>query len=147
MNKIEYREKNKEKMKEHKKEYYEKNKEQIKEQKIEYRENNKDKIKAQNKIYCEKNKAKIKEYAKIYGQTEAGKKSSRISKWKHRGVICDDWDNLYERYVKCCICEDCGKDGIEGKNKHLDHEHLTGLFRNVLCLSCNIKRGFKDKLK
>ena len=99
------------------------------------------------KIYCEKNKEKRKEYNKIFSQTEAGKKSHTISKWKNRGVKHDDFSSLYDYYLNCKNCEECGKEDITRNNKHLDHDHDTGLFRNVLCLSCNIKRGFKDKLK
>jgi gas vesicle protein len=53
--KKEYREDNKEKIKEQKKEYYEDNKEKIKQ----YLENNKEKIKEQMKEYREDNKEKI----------------------------------------------------------------------------------------
>jgi DNA repair exonuclease SbcCD ATPase subunit len=60
----EYRENNKEKLKEYSKEYCENNKEKIAEYKKEYCEKNKDKIRKRNKEYREKNKEKIKEYRK-----------------------------------------------------------------------------------
>jgi hypothetical protein len=117
-----------EKNKEHKKEYYEKNKEQIQE-------------------YYEKNKEQIKEYNKEYSQTEAGKKSNRINNWKQIGVKSEDYNALYEYYINCKYCENCDIELIEGNygaNKRcLDHCHKTGLFRNVLCHICNIKRRMK----
>ena len=112
--------------KEYSKKYYEKNKEKKKE-------------------YNEKNKEKYKEYHKEYRQTEAGKKSNRIRKWKHRGLIHDNYDELYEYYLNCKNCEKCSvelTDGnISSNRKCMDHSHITGEFRNILCHSCNSKRG------
>jgi hypothetical protein len=132
-----YYEANKQKIKEQKKEYREANKEKIKEQKKEYHVKNKERIKEQKKEYREKNKEKIKEY----NQTEDRKKSNKISDWKHKGVISNDYNALYEKYINTNECELCsisitsGK-GITGK-KHLDHCHVTGEFRNILCGVCN----------
>ena len=129
----EYREKNKEKIKE----YRENNKDQMKE----YNKNNLEQLKEQKKEYYETNKEKIKEYSK----TEQGRKISRISDWKRSGVINNDFTSLYEHYINCNKCENCNIELIEGmygSNKRcLDHDHETGLFRNVLCNTCNIKRG------
>ena len=73
-----------------------------------------------------------------------GKKSIRISDWKLSGVKCDDWNELYEYYVNCWECENCGVELIEGlygnNKKCLDHCHITGKFRNVLCHYCNLLR-------
>jgi hypothetical protein len=71
----EYREENREKIKqinkeyhennkEKRKEYCEKNKEKIKEQRKEYWEKNKEKLREQRKEYCEKNKEKLREQIK-----------------------------------------------------------------------------------
>jgi 2-polyprenyl-3-methyl-5-hydroxy-6-metoxy-1,4-benzoquinol methylase len=140
-------EQKKERRKERDKKYYEANKQKIKEQSKEYREANKEKIKEQqkgyNKKYDEKNKEKLKEYRKEYYQTENRKKSNRISGWKRNGVISDDYNALYEKYINtnqcelCSISITCGK-GLTGK-KHLDHCHITGKFRNILCGHCNTK--------
>ena len=61
-----YREANKDKKKEKDKIYRESNKDKIKEQKKLYYEKNKDKVKEQIKLYCEANKNKIKEQKKLY---------------------------------------------------------------------------------
>ena len=85
-----------------------------------------------------------KEYHKEYRQTEAGIKSYRISNWKTIGVKHDDYSSLYNYYLNCEKCENCSIEFIEGNyganKKCLDHDHETGLFRNVLCNRCNIKR-------
>jgi len=122
-----------EQRKEYMKKYYEANKEKIKERRKEHD------IK-----YREKNKEKIKESNKKYSKTEEGKKSIRIKNWKIKGVICEDFNKLYDYYLNCWNCEECGIElvkGIYGANKKcLDHNHKTGQFRNVLCNTCNIKR-------
>ena len=127
----EYRAKNKEKIKEYQKEWREKNKEYDKE----WREKNKEKI-----------KEKRKEYNKEYVKTPNGKKKITICSWKEIGLISEDYDSLYQKYIESKNCEECGceygkyKDG-SGKWRCMDHCHITGVFRNFLCNRCNIRRG------
>ena len=93
------------------------------------------------KQYHQKNKDKIKEYY----QTPQGKKTRRISKWKHRGVIHQNFDELYEKYINTEHCELCSVKLTEGKRTNttrvLDHDHESGEFRNIICHYCNIRRG------
>jgi hypothetical protein len=73
---------------------------------------------------------------KIYGTPQY--KSQLISHWKRWGVICEDFDMLYQEYIKKTKCEHCGKDFKSTKDRHLDHDHSTGLFRAVVCQACNV---------
>jgi hypothetical protein len=107
----------------------------------EYHMENRDKIRERNKQHYQKNKDKIKEYH----QTPQGIKSCRITNWKKRGVVCDDFDAMYDHYTKTAFCDICRcelsiKKERSSNTKCLDHCHDTGLFRNILCLSCNVKR-------
>ena len=128
-----------------------------------YYEKNRNEKLAKFKNYYEENKIKIlneraelreteeyKERIKNYMSSEAGKKSRRIASWKYYGVISDDYEALYTKWKETTHCEECNTElvgGSRGKNKKvLDHDHKTGLFRNILCNSCNIKQGFKDRL-
>jgi len=110
----------------------------------EYREKNKERIKEYQKEYNEKNKEKIREYNKVYNQSPTRKKSFRIGQWKRYGVIHDDFDELYEKYINTEFCELCNCKLTEDKTstkttRCLDHCHETGEFRNVLCWDCNIR--------
>jgi flagellar biosynthesis GTPase FlhF len=125
--------------KEWRREYYQKNKEKEKEQCKEYKENNKEKIKEQRKEYKKNNKKKIKEYS----QSENGKKRHTISNWKRQGLIYDDYDKLYDKYITSEFCENCEikfEEKIGKYHRCMDHDHTTGVFRNFLCNYCNLNR-------
>ena len=85
-----------------------------------------------------------KEKYKLWYYSYDSIKTRRICDWKRMGVICDDWDTLYEKYISTTHCELCNIELTEGKRslttRCLDHNHDTGLFRNVVCHSCNIRR-------
>ena len=94
----------------------------------------------------EKRKQYHKKYYKEYNQSDKGIKLFRISNWKKSGLICDNFEALYEHYLKTAYCDACKVELTYDKittptRKCLDHCHETGLFRNILCHSCNVKRG------
>jgi len=136
--------KHKERYKEQHKKWTEENKEYVKEYNKEWREENKE----YKQKYYEKNKERIKQKDKEYSQTDKGKKSHRISTWKRYGLICEDYDKIYEIYVNTNECDNCGIELIEGmycsNKKCIDHSHKTGLFRNILCHKCNTIRHYYE---
>ena len=80
---------------------------------------------------------------RVYSQSPAGKKTSRIHQWKHLGIISDDWDALYERFMSTTHCEKCSVLLTEGRSrtgKCIDHDHSIKdrpNVRAVLCRTCN----------
>ena len=64
-------------------------------------------------------------------------KQSTIKNWKRIGLIYDDYDDLYEVYIKTMNCGHCNKEFKSTHHRQMDHDHTTGLFRNVVCASCN----------
>ena len=85
----EYREQNKEKLKE----YFEQNREKIKEYRKEYREQNREKIKEYRKEYYEQNREKIneknKEYKKEYREQNREKLKEQKKEYNSQRVTCD----------------------------------------------------------
>ena len=111
-----------------------------------YREDNIEEIKEREKEYREEHKEERKEYNKNYKKTPKGKRIQRISKWKRSGMIEPDggWEAFAEMVENTKNCESCNVeltiDKIMTKTTRcVDHSHITGLFRNVLCHSCNLK--------
>jgi hypothetical protein len=101
----------------------------------------KEEIKEKQKEWYLKNKKRIleerKKYQKEYNQTSNRKKAYTIHNWKKRGVIHEDINKLYEHYLNTTECDICKVEFNEKNWKCLDHDHDTGLFRNVLCNNCN----------
>ena len=113
-----------------------------------YYEKNKEELATRQKEYNEKHKVERAAYNKVYNQTPEGKKLSRIRQWKRAGIISDDWNSLYEKFINTKNCEDCNVElTVDRYNtpttRCLDHNHsITDKpnVRNILCVACNNKR-------
>ena len=125
------------------KEYRLKNKEKIKERRREYYLKNKEKINEINRNNHHKNKENRNEQKREYSQTENGKKSNTIGQWKYKGVICEDFNKMYEIYINTNNCQWCDNDISE--KRELEHNHYSGEVRGVVCKSCNQKIRYKDR--
>jgi len=97
------------------------------------------------KDYYESNKKKYIDRANEYNRNNKEKRhrTQTKSRWKQYGVITDNFDDLYDYYMKTKNCELCSIELTTGKrsntSKCLDHCHETGKFRNIVCHSCNCK--------
>ena len=124
----------------YKKVYYEKNKVKILAQR---KPVNKEERAAYNKARYEKKKDEIKAQTKAYYKTPSGKKSQIVSCWKRHGVI-GDLSKIYdERYLPSTNCEVCNKEFSSTRDRCLDHDHETSLFRQILCRNCNTYDNWK----
>ncbi len=61
--------------------------------------------------------------------------------WKRHGLITDNFEEIYERYIYCKECDLCGKVFPNTKDRHMEHCHETGEFRNIVCSSCNQRKS------
>ena len=64
-------------------------------------------------------------------------KYNSIKTWKNSGLIYDDYDDLFEVYRKTLVCQHCNKEFKNRSDRCMDHCHKTGLFRKIVCKSCN----------
>jgi hypothetical protein len=126
-------------------EYYAKNREAICARKVAQRKTEEGKA-----YLAEYRKTeKYQTYKEEFAKTEANKKCKRICKWKRSGVQHPDFDELYNIWKSATNCADCDvelvESGINGATrKCLDHDHTTGLFRDIVCHSCNCRRYQSD---
>jgi len=128
-------------------------KEEKREYHRQYRLKNKEKLKEYHKKYSKeyniKNRDKLNKKAINHSKTYKGIKSTRINKWKSRGILCFNWDLLYDIFLSTKNCEYCNcelTDGLSANSRCLDHNHnITDKFniRGVLCRSCNVKDVLK----
>ena len=69
-------------------------------------------------------------------------KSHTIYNWKQYGLIYDDYDELYDIYIKTMNCGHCNKEFTKSNRRCMDHDHNTGMFRNIVCNRCNIHDSY-----
>ena len=134
-----------EKRKEYDRQRYLKNKEKMKQDSLDNYYAERQKKLDYLKQYREENKDIIREKHRVYNKTEKGKRVRIIAGWKTKGLISDDYDAIYDRYIDTHECDCCKKPIHQGiGSRVMDHDHKTGKFRNVLCHNFNILRFHLD---
>jgi 5-methylcytosine-specific restriction endonuclease McrA len=123
---------NKKQVKEKAKEYRQNHPEQIKLYQKEYRKNNPEKLRKSKKEWNDAHKEEMKEYQKIYNLKS------------NYGISVEEYENLLAKQNgKCAICGN-----LFVKTPYVDHDHITGKVRGLLCHQCNSGLGyFKDNLE
>lgn len=145
------------------KRYIEK-KESILLKKKNYRDSHKDEIKEYSKVYYDKNGEKLKDYQKNlrFAQTEDHRESERsrlhnywVDNKEHvrsikraylYGISKEEYEELKtSQHESCKICNTHFSDTPRGLL--VDHDHITGKVRGLLCHNCNTALGlFKDSI-
>lgn len=71
---------------------------------------------------------------------EITRKSERKRRLKRYGLTEDEYNQLFDK--QGCVCAICSSnDSRSVKGWHLDHCHVTGKVRGVLCHRCNLMLG------
>ena len=65
-----------------------------------------------------------------------------IYAWKKYGLIYDNYDELYELYIKTMNCGHCKTEFTKNNRRCMDHDHETGLFRKIVCNRCNVRDSY-----
>jgi len=98
------------------------------------------------KIWRDGRKEERSKKAKEKYYTPEGHMKMIINGWKAKGVIHDDFEGLYEIYIKTENCDVCNNTFVNSKDRCLDHDHGTGVVRQILCQDCNRMDRWKNKL-
>lgn len=85
-----------------------------------------------------------KDRSKKYGYSDRCKECNRIMCGEYQrkrkyGISLDEYASLIRiQNNKCLICF---KDMVGKNSRYVDHDHITGRIRGLLCLSCNTAIG------
>lgn len=89
----------------------------------------------EHKRWIENNPERVREYREKDSWT-------LVKRCQRRGITPEELIDVYDRQEECCAI--CHKH-IEISESAIDHNHLTGEFRGVLCKKCNRGLGlFED---
>jgi len=93
---------------------------------------------ASSRIYRAKHREEAKAFNKHYRLEH--KEEIRLQRMAKRyGINKDDFDTLLHNQGG--VCAICRKPDWNGKGPHVDHDHVTGKVRGILCTSCNMAIG------
>lgn len=76
----------------------------------------------------------------------APSRAAYLRSWNLRryyGLSQEGWERLFEGQGRCCaICGTNNPRTKSGRNPwHMDHDHVTGENRGILCFRCNVMLG------
>lgn len=106
----------------------------------------------------EKGKAYMKQYLKKYRQTDkykayAASEHRQYRSWatalkRNYGITPDDYYTMFEQQKGCCAI--CGNPARAKKDNipyrlAVDHDHVSGKVRGLLCMKCNQHLGWHEK--
>jgi len=121
-----------------------------------YYRNHKEQIKKQHKQYDNENKEVVREqhkqYYRMHGCNQEYKSKKKYYDHKHQlkrkyNLSIEEYNTLFLiQEGRCYICE---RHQSECKTKFaVDHDHITGKVRGLLCNKCNLGLGsFNDSIK
>ena len=60
-----------------------------------------------------------------FGELPKDYKSNKISHWKERGLITNNYNEIYEKYIISTHCDKCQQPYKNRTDKCMDHNHHT----------------------
>lgn len=135
-----WKKRNPEKVREAKRRWVEKNRERVREQGRLWRLKNKERKLKTRRLWDKNNIEKVRAGRRRFYRTNLRSVlASRLK--KSYGLAVEDFEQIrLNQQNRCAVCKETFL-----KTPHVDHDHLTGKIRGLLCSSCNISLGgFKD---
>jgi len=103
----------------------------------EYRKKNADKVRASDRRYYQENKVRLTERRVKYKPTV---KNSYLK--RTYGITLEQYNlMLKEQNNRCAICNSDNPKSFKNESFHVDHDHITGDVRGLLCSNCNMTLG------
>lgn len=103
---------------------------------------NREKYDARNRKWAKEHPEKIKEYGRNWQKNNPEKARSNRLKYKY-GITLDEYNIIYvNQNGVCAICRK-----INFRNLVVDHHHITGKVRGLLCDNCNVVLGLIGEQK
>lgn len=96
-------------------------------------------ILATKKHYRIKNREKIREYNRTH--KEAEKRRSRKATILEHGITLEQYQVMYDKQNGCCAICNVHQDKLK-QAMCVDHNHITGKIRGLLCGKCNRGIGY-----
>lgn len=122
--------------KEYQKKYREKNHERLLKYKNAWYKKNNERLRKQARDYYAANPEKIKEYQRI-GYLKYKDRVLDRKRYRKYGITGDEFRKIAKKQKgKCPIC----KRKLD-KNPSVDHNHVTGKIRGLICNPCNLAIG------
>lgn len=104
-------------------------------------EEQKEKSRNRSKIWYHNNVDKSRTYHKTYKQKYPMKARERQLKYAYNITLEQYNEMLKSQDYRCAICGTDQPGGHKNKSFHVDHNHITGKVRGLLCNTCNIALG------
>ena len=73
-------------------------------------------------------------------------KSDTKWSWIRKGLIMDNFEEIYQKYIYATNCELCDKKFIKSNDRQMEHNHKTGEFRNIVCRKCNLIKADRQQI-
>jgi hypothetical protein len=105
---------------------------------------NKEKAKTYAKKWQVKNREKLRAYQRKWVAKNRGKMRGYQRKWVAKNVYGVTWEQVEAQrefqHHQCAIC--FSPFNYAGRAPHIDHDHVTGRVRGLLCGKCNPGLGY-----
>lgn len=124
---------------------YKKRAEYLRKASSKYRAENPEVVKATKKSYYERNREKVKQKVRDWQVANRERKYAwnRKRQLAKYGLTLETYETMMQSQKHACAI--CGTVFVSTLATHVDHNHITGLARALLCRSCNQSLGHLEK--